>query len=354
MPPDTRPADGDGSLLPEGHYRAVVAAAMDAIVVIDATGSVLEWNAAAEELFGYAAAEVVGRELAALIIPAELREPHRRGLTRAVTGATTVIIGRHVELTGQRADGVLIPVELTITRVGVDDAGDPVFSGFLRDVSERQQLTRDLRSSRARLVSVSDESRRRVERDLHDGAQQQLVAVAIELAQVRALIDGNPAQAVAVLDRAQGHLTDAISELRELARGIHPAALNDRGLPAAIRELARRSPIPVDLDLEVAARPDPAVETAIYFVSAEALTNASKHGATRAQIRVTAGSDPAADVTCSVRDDGPGGANPANGSGLIGLSDRVAALGGRLDVGDAPGGGTQLCARIPARPARTG
>lgn len=350
MTTDTRAAADDGSPLLPGQYRAVVAAAMDAIVIIDADGLVLEWNAAAEDLFGYPARDVVGGELAELIVPPGLREQHRRGLARAVAGAPPVFIGRHVEVSGVRANGSQVPIELTLTRVGIDELGRPVFSGFLRDITERQQLTHDLQASRARVVSVSDEARRRVERDLHDGAQQQLVAVAIELGQAGALIDRDPGQAAAALDLARGHLNDAITELRELARGIHPAALTERGLAAAVRDLGRRSPIPVDLDVALTARADPAVETAVYFVAAEALTNASKHGATRAEILI--GDDGnGTSVVCEISDNGPGGADMSRGSGLLGLSDRVAAVGGQLSVEDAPGGGTRLSTRIPAHPA---
>lgn len=341
--------DAGDAVLAERQYRSVVAAASDAIVVIDANGIVLEWNHAAESIFGHSATAAVGRELATLIIPGPQRDRHRIGLAAAVSGDRGDFIGRHVEVLGQRADGSTVPIELSITTIGHDDSGSPLFSGFLRDITERLRLTADLHASRARLVQVSDEARRQVERDLHDGAQQQLVGVAIELANVDLLVDEAESRAVKdALLVARGHLTAAIAELRELARGIHPESLVQRGLPGAVHELARRSAIPVHTRIDVAGRLPEPVETAAYFVVSEALTNASKHGATEADIHVwvdDTGVSPV--VRCTIRDDGPGGADPHSGTGLTGLRDRVTALGGDMGVRDHPAGGTELSAAVP-------
>lgn len=349
-------APPDAPEAPEAHglaadqYRATVAAAMDAIVVIDSTGRVLEWNRAAERLFGFPAADTIGRELASLIVPPESREPHREGLATAVAGVRGEFLGRHVEVTGQRADGSRVPIELTITRIGTDRAGAPLFSGFLRDITQRQQLTADLRASRSRVVKVSDETRRRVERDLHDGAQQQLVAVAIKLGQLSTLVEHNDPLALTVLEETRGHLADALSELRELARGIHPESLRQRGLPGAVRELARRSPIPVRVEANI-TRFETDVENALYFVVSEAITNAAKHGAMEASLRMWWDQSPPHPVLrCTLTDNGPGGADPARGSGLTGLQDRVAALGGEMSVRDGPSGGTYLSVFVPALP----
>jgi signal transduction histidine kinase len=206
----------------------------------------------------------------------------------------------------------------------------------------------DLRASRRRLLTVSDEARRRVERDLHDGAQQQLVALAIALGNARALMDTDPAAAAVSLDSARNVLVSAIAELRELARGIHSPTLTERGLPTALQELARRSPIPVQVAVDVADRLPEQVETTVYYFVAEALTNAAKHGAGEADVtaEVVVGG-PASMLRCTVNDDGPGGADIGSGSGLRGLRDRLAAVDGQLQVLSPIGAGTTLIATLP-------
>jgi signal transduction histidine kinase len=204
-------------------------------------------------------------------------------------------------------------------------------------------------ASRARIVATADATRRRIERDLHDGAQQRLVTLALTL---RATHDEMPAdrpELRAQVAQVADGLTAVIDELRELARGIHPAALSDRGLGAALRALARRSTTPVTLDLRCEARLPEPVEVAAYFVVSEALTNVAKHArASEAQVRVEMVGD---DLRVAVRDDGIGGARPGAGSGLVGLKDRVEALGGTIGVDSPPDGGTRLVATIPC--ART-
>ncbi|WP_090475245.1 sensor histidine kinase [Nakamurella panacisegetis] len=323
-------------------YKAILDAAMDAVITIDHHGRVLEWNMSAELIFGYGADEVLGRELAELIVPADTRQRHRAGLHRLAGGGMAAMLDRRVEVIAQRADGQTFPVELTITRV-VSTAG-VMYSGFLRDISDRRQLLADLRSSRRRLLSVSDEARRRVERDLHDGAQQQLVAVAIALGAARSTVESDPAATAQVLDTARDVLNSAISELRELAQGIHSPTLTERGLPAALQELARRSAIPVDVTVDLTDRLPVQAETTVYYFVAEALTNAAKHGATagRVQVDLNAGT-----LRCVVSDDGPGGADPSRGSGLRGLGDRMSAVDGRLHVHSPDGEGTTLTATMP-------
>ena len=323
-------------------YKAILDAAMDAVITIDHHGRVLEWNISAELIFGYGADEVLGRELAELIVPTDTRHLHRAGLHRLAGGGIASMLDRRVEVIGQRADGSTFPVELTITRV-VSTAG-VMYSGFLRDISDRHQLLADLRSSRRRLLSVSDEARRRVERDLHDGAQQQLVAVAIALGTASGLLESAPDSAARVLDTAREVLNSAISELRELARGIHSPTLTERGLPTALQELARRSAIPVDVTVDLTERLPPQAETTIYYFVSEALTNAAKHGAVGASVHVELDS---AMLRCVVSDDGPGGADPTRGSGLRGLTDRLSAVDGRLQVDSPAGRGTTLTAVVP-------
>jgi signal transduction histidine kinase len=207
----------------------------------------------------------------------------------------------------------------------------------------RAQLA-ELRDSRARIVAAGDEERRRLERDLHDGAQQRLLGLGMALQLLRPhLADGQTSQAL--LDETEAELHEALAELRELARGIHPAVLTDQGLDAALRTLAERAPLPVAVEGDVGRLP-PQAETAAYFVAAEALTNIAKHAdAHRAVIRVARADHL---ITLEITDDGIGGAHTANGTGLRGLADRVGALDGRLAVDSPPGEGTTIRASIPA------
>jgi signal transduction histidine kinase len=216
-----------------------------------------------------------------------------------------------------------------------------------------QARLEELRASRARIVEAQAEARRLLERDLHDGVQQRLVALALELrlADTRAARD--PAAGREALAYAQAQLGQAITELRDIAHGIHPALLSARGLGAAIEALAARTPLPVTVALERAgARLPETVEVAAYYVAAEALTNVVKYaGASRATVRVARESDRAA---LEIADDGIGGADPARGSGLRGLADRVEALDGRLDVISPPGCGTRVRATFPVEPPDPG
>ena len=202
----------------------------------------------------------------------------------------------------------------------------------------------ELRASRARLVEAGDAARRRLERDLHDGAQSRLVALALNLRLARMAMDDG-SDAAALVDRSLDELRHSLEELRQLAHGIHPVVLTDRGLEAAVQSLAARAPVPVEVDAAPAGRLPEAVETAAYFVVSEALTNVAKYAdATHATVRVQR---VAGRLVVEVSDDGKGGADPAGGSGLRGLSDRVAALDGALDVSSPAGQGTTLTARLP-------
>jgi signal transduction histidine kinase len=213
---------------------------------------------------------------------------------------------------------------------------------------ENQRLTaelrariEELRASRARLVEAGDAERRRLERDLHDGAQSRLVALALKLKLARMKAEGEVA---VLLDESSSELQASLDELRELARGIHPAVLTDRGLEPALRALADRAPLPVSLSVEDGPLPPP-VEIAVYFVVSEGLTNVAKYaGASSATVAVRR--RPSA-VTVEIADDGVGGADAAAGSGLRGLGDRVGALDGRIWVESPPGEGTRLRAEIP-------
>jgi signal transduction histidine kinase len=208
----------------------------------------------------------------------------------------------------------------------------------------------DLRASRARLVEAGDIERRRLERNLHDGAQARLVGLALLLGQLRRRLDADPAdpELSSLLDRSVAELNMSLAELRELARGIHPAVLTERGLTPALQGLVARAPLPVTLDAIEADRLPPPVEVAAYFVVSEALTNVAKYAdASAATVAVRQGDGR---VTVDVSDDGVGGADETNGSGLRGLADRVAALDGTLFVDSPVGRGTRLHVEIPLGP----
>ena len=203
----------------------------------------------------------------------------------------------------------------------------------------------DLRVSRLRIVEAADEARRRIERDLHDGAQQQLLALALELRVLRSSI--SDPEAGPLVDGLVVRLEAALSDLRELARGIHPAILTRSGLDPAIAALADRSPLPVEVQSAIDGRLAPAVEAAAYFVVAEALTNVARY-ADAAQARVELSGDGNGGIVVVVADDGVGGADPSAGSGLRGLQDRLAAVDGVLSIDSPPGAGTRLEATIPS------
>ena len=498
----------------EARRRAMLDVAFDSVVTMDDRGVVLSANRAAERLFGYTAADMVGREVAELIIPPALREAHRDGLSRYLKTGRGPVVGRRVELTAMRADGSEFPVELVVTRPEAQRPGaasSPViFYGYLRDLTARYvaettlhrladeqaalrrvatavaaehessrlftlvseevgrlleartahmfrfdsdgkagtivggwatrpdhvlpvgtrmpldgdtaatrvwrtgrparmdsydqaegelaatlrgygvqavvaapvflggslwgavivstmdpqpfpadaeqrisyfaelaaqalanaQAREELAASRARIVAAGDAERRRLERNLHDGAQQRLVSLALmlRLAARRHPDDHD-------LELAGEELTHALQELRELARGIHPAVLTERGLEPAVRAVADRAPVPVELSVGFEGRLPGAVEAAAYYVVSEALTNVAKYaaaGVVRIRIERVDGS-----ARIAVSDDGAGGADPSGGSGLRGLADRVEALGGRLTIDSPLGAGTTLRADIP-------
>ena len=211
-----------------------------------------------------------------------------------------------------------------------------------KDLSERVQT---LTESRAAVVDLAAEDRRQIERDLHDGVQQRLVSLAMDLGRAKEKLDTDPEQAKELVGEAHEEAKRAITEVRDLARGIHPAVLTDRGLDAALSALAARATVPVDVRVEVAERPPASVEAAAYYVVSEALTNVTKHArATKASVTVRRSGDR---LTIQVQDDGVGGASVIDGSGLAGLRDRVGALDGELHLLSPQGGPTVLMVEIP-------
>ena len=211
--------------------------------------------------------------------------------------------------------------------------------------AELRAKVEELRGSRERMLRIGMEERRRLERDLHDGAQQRLVAMALNIRMARAKLNEDPLAADELLDSASDELEAALAELRELARGIHPAVLSDRGLATALETLASRAPVPVELGELPHERLPEAVELAAYFVVAEALTNVAKYArASHAKVDVERENGR---VIVEVADDGVGGADPGQGTGLRGLADRLAVIEGRLEVESERGRGTTIRARIP-------
>lgn len=239
---------------------------------------------------------------------------------------------------------VLLAPWLTRGLVWVDVAVTRWFLGRRRkdDLGAR---VAHLEASRSAAVTSAEAERRRIERDLHDGAQQRLVAMAVNLGAAREKLSEDPEAGQQLVAEAHEDAKAALKELRDLVRGIHPVILEDRGLDAALSAVVARMPVPVSLSVDVAERPTAEVESAAYFVVVEALNNVARHAqASRAHVTIVRAGDR---VVIEVRDDGVGGADPARGTGLAGLQDRLGALDGRLDVISPPGGPTTLLVEIP-------
>ncbi len=223
-------------------------------------------------------------------------------------------------------------------------AGSDQFILIVREITDRKREQRELERSRQRIVEAQDEARRRLERNLHDGAQQRLVSLSLSLRLAQQQLRSDPDAAEELLVSSRQELMQALEELRELARGIHPAVLTHRGLPEALEALANRAPLPVDLETPEERLPDQ-IEAAAYYVVSEALTNVSKYADARS-VRVQI-SQVNGHALVEVADDGVGGADPTLGSGLRGLADRLSALNGTLEVESPPGEGTCIRAQIP-------
>jgi signal transduction histidine kinase len=203
----------------------------------------------------------------------------------------------------------------------------------------------ELAASRARVVAASDEARRKIERNLHDGAQQRLVTLGLELSLLQSSVPPDLEELSSGIGRISGELAEVLDELREMSRGIHPASLSEGGLGSALRALARRLTVPVELDLRTQARFREPVEVAAYYVVSEALTNITKHAdASYVMVLVE---ERFGSMWLEVQDDGVGGADPARGSGIVGIRDRVEALGGTFEVSSPVGGGTLVQVTLP-------
>ena len=225
------------------------------------------------------------------------------------------------------------------------------FTELVATAVENAESRAELAASRARVVAAADETRRRLERDLHDGAQQRLVSLALRLRAAAATVPPDLGEVHQELAGVGDELDELLGDLRELSRGIHPAILSEGGLGPALRTLARRSSVPVQLQVGLEGRLPQRVEVAAYYVVSEALTNAAKHAnASAVQVDVDRDDGP---VRLAIRDDGVGGADPGRGSGLIGLKDRVEGTGGTLRVESRHGEGTYLLVELPVDSGRS-
>lgn len=340
-------------------FQALLASSADAFYVVDPDGGVQFANPAAVALLGYDdEAELLGRNSHATIhhtrpdgtpFPAsecQLLKP------RATGEVVRVELDWFV-----RRDGSMVPVAYSSSPLLMEGGRGAVVvfrevdpaGGEAPDGVPRSQAL-ELHHSRARILASADAARRRISRDLHDGAQQRLLHVLLTLRSAAGRVGDGAGETRALLSRASDEVQEAIREMRDLVAGVHPAILTDRGLRAAVLSLAGRAAVDVEVDVP-ARRWPPAVEACGYFVVAEALANVAKHAPTAGTVRIRVVEDPGA-LRVEVTDDGAGGAVPAAGSGLRGLEDRVAALGGRLtvtDAGDRPPRGTRLTAMLPLR-----
>jgi PAS domain S-box-containing protein len=292
-------------------------------------------NKAFERTLGYEPHETGGHFFWDRYVPDGERAAARDCILAAVRSQSPI----DCEGRWMQRDGTSIEVAWSCTPLPRIETG-PVYLITGTDITERKRHEEEVRRSRARIVAAADDARRRLERNLHDGAQQRLIAL---LLQLRGAQRGTIEKAV-VVDVAVEELAAAVRELRELAQGIHPSALTERGLAAALRIVAARAPLDVELDVTDAPI-DTNAAVAAYYIVSESLNNVAKYaGASRAAVRVR---ETGARLVVVVEDDGQGGANMDGGTGLRGLFDRVAALDGSLDVDSPAGGGTRLRAELP-------
>lgn len=347
-------------LAPRDVLEALLASVPDAVYVVDPDGRVEFANPAALELLGYEEEELLGRishptihhhRWDGSLFPEDecpMLRPRATGETVRVDedcfwrrdGTKFRVAYSSAPLATARGRGAVVVFRDVTARAQAEEAAR-------REAVERARA-REIHDSRARIVAAADTERRRLGRDLHDGAQQRLVRVLLALRMAAAQCDADAdADARALLEQAATETEGAISELRDLVNGVHPAILTTRGLGAAVESLALRLPLPATVRV-TERRFDARLEAAAYFVVAEALTNVVKHAdAEEVSVRVD---ERGGGLCIEVRDDGRGGADPGAGGGLRGLADRVAAFDGTLDVRSDPGGGTRLRAAIPLPP----
>ena len=314
------------------RYRALLQAMPDLMFRISRDGRYISYNAPNER--DLVNGEVVGRLLWDRL-PTDLAD---RVLAsgRAALGGDPGVIEYHLDF----EDGSRRHYEGRFAA-----SGDDEFLMIVREITERKQQQEELEASRQRIVAAGDAARRKLERNLHDGAQQRLVSLSLSLRLAQNQVAKSPVRAEELLEASREELMQALEELRELARGIHPAVLTDRGLEAALEALAGRAALPVEIDCIPDVELPPPVEAAAYYVVSEALANITKYAGASA-VKVSIGQVDGYALV-EVVDDGVGGADPTRGSGLSGLSDRVSSLNGKLVIDSPPGAGTRIRAEIP-------
>jgi PAS domain S-box-containing protein len=320
--------------------RTVVDAAPSFFCLVDQDGCVIRYNRTLEVVSGRPDTESVrGSMFWEIFIAPEDRDAVQQEFAELVASERP----REYESHWVTADGERLLVAWTLTPL-TDEEGRQRYLVSGIDITHRKRHEEELRRSRVRLVEAGDTARRKLERNLHDGAQQRLVSLSLGLRLAQARMKEDPDEAQRILLGASDELAHALEELRELARGIHPAVLSERGLAAALETLAGKAPIRVDVTAPDDRLPE-AVEAAAYYVVSEALANVTKYAeATAVEVSVTRMNGRA---IVEVADDGVGGADPTHGSGLRGLADRVEALDGILQVESTPGSGTRIRAEIP-------
>jgi PAS domain S-box-containing protein len=320
--------------------RTVVDAAPSFFCLVDRDGCLVRYNRTLQLASGLPDDESVrGSKLWEVFIAPEDREAVQQELEDLVASDRAGEYENH----WVTADGERLLVAWTLTPL-TDEEGRQRFLVSGTDITHRKRHEEELRRSRARIVEAGDLARRKLERNLHDGAQQRLVSLSLALRLAQARLHEDPAEAERIMGGASEELAQALEELRELARGIHPAVLSERGLEAALETLAGRAPFPVAIKAPDERLPPP-IEAAAYYVVSEALTNVTKYAeASAVEISVSRLNGRA---IVEVSDDGIGGADPTRGSGLRGLADRVEALDGVLQVESRPGAGTRIRAEIP-------
>jgi PAS domain S-box-containing protein len=323
--------------------NAIANYAPSLLCLVDADGRVRPYatNKAFERTLGYDPAETGGVVFWERYVPPEDAAEVQAAIEAVVAGGPVEERdGRWVTRSGE-----IVQVLWSCTPLPKFATG-PAWLVSATDITERKHHEQEVRRSRTRIVAAADAARKRLERNLHDGAQQHLNALLIQLRIARSKAVSDPAAVVALLDGAIEELQAAAEELRELGRGIHPEVLSRRGLSAALRIVAARMPLPVELDAP-SQRYGEQVEAAAYYVVSEALANVVKYAAaSKAAVRVHPDGDR---LVVEIEDDGVGGADESAGTGLHGLADRIAALDGRFRVESPPGKGTRVHAEIPLR-----
>jgi two-component system sensor histidine kinase UhpB len=352
----------------EARKTAILDSALDCFVTIDHEGCITEFNPAAERTFGYRREEVVGKQMADVIIPPSLREGHRLGFARYLATGEGQVLGRRIEMTAVRADGSEFPVEIAITRIPLE--GPPTFTGYVRDITERKRAEGELRHSReqlraltGRLETLREAERTRIAREIHDELGQNLTGLKMDLLWMEQHLgqwQSLPA-ANAILDRVGGatELVDGIiCTVQEIAAELRPSVLDKLGLGTALQYEARRfqdrAGIPCEVripETELALTAE--VSTAFFRVFQESLTNVARHAhATKVEAELKA--EPQA-LVLRLRDNGDGIteadiANPQS-FGLLGMKERVAHLGGEVVFQSHPGQGTLVTVRVPTAEA---